>query len=419
MANIPDQKKHDPFVALRNRDFNFFIFARFSLTIGVLIQSVIVEWQMYEITHDALQLGLIGLAEAIPFICIALFAGHVADIISRKKIIIWSTLFLVLGTFFLFYFSMDVKQHVAAWGTTPIYIAIAITGLSRGFIGPSYFAFMTQLVPKDHYVNAAAWNSSTWQIGAVLGPAIAGLLYGFLGSTKSYLIDGFVILSSLLFMLLIPARPAAKKDRKESVGKSIRTGLNFVFSNQIVLGALSLDLFAVLFGGAVALLPIFAAEVLKTGPQGLGFLRAAPAVGAMLMGLGIAFHPLKKKVGKLLLLCVGAFGIFTIAFALSTNFYLSLILLALTGAVDNVSVVVRSTILQINTPDEMRGRVSSVNSVFIGSSNEIGAFESGAAAKLMGLIPSVIFGGVMTLLVVGITGKVAPKLKDLDSLHSS
>ena len=195
--------------------------------------------------------------------------------------------------------------------------------------------------------------------------------------------------------------------------------MNFVFSNQIVLGALSLDLFAVLFGGAVALLPIFAAEVLKTGPQGLGFLRAAPAVGAMLMGLGIAFHPLKKKVGKLLLLCVGAFGIFTIAFALSTNFYLSLILLSLTVAVDNVSVVVRSTILQINTPDEMRGRVSSVNSVFIGSSNEIGAFESGAAAKLMGLIPSVIFGGVMTLLVVGITGKVAPKLKDLDSLHSS
>jgi len=410
-------KKHDPFASLKIRDFSFFIYARFTLTIAVLIQSVIVEWQMYQITHDALQLGLIGLAEAIPFICIALFAGHVADIVSRKKIIIYATLFLILGTVFLFYFSFNLQKNVELFGTAPIYIATAILGLCRGFIGPSYFAFMTQLIPKEHYANAATWNSSTWQIGAVSGPAIAGLLYGFLGATVSYAIDAGLIFLSLFFVLFIPARPAAKKDRTESVFKSIRSGLNFVFSNQIVLGALSLDLFAVLFGGAVALLPIFADQVLHVGPQGLGFLRAAPAVGAVTMGLTLAFNPIKKNAGRILLWNVAAFGLFTIAFALSANFYLSLLFLAITGAVDNVSVLVRSTVLQLTTPDEMRGRVSSVNSVFIGSSNEIGAFESGAAAKLMGLIPSVIFGGIMTIIVVLTTSKVAPKLRKLDSLQ--
>ena len=408
--------KHEPLAVFKNRDFGLYFFARFALTIGVLIQSVIVEWQIYEITHDALQLGLIGLAEAIPFICIALFAGHVADIISRKKIIVWSTLFLVIGTFFLFFFSNDLAHNLKTLGTLPIYAAIVITGLARGFIGPSYFAFLTQLIPKEQYATAAAWSSSAWQIGAVTGPAIAGLLYGFFGATTSYAIDTLLILSSLLFVLFIPSRPASKFNKDEGVFNSIRTGLKFVFSNQIVLGALSLDLFAVLFGGAVALLPIFANEVLNVGPQGLGFLRAAPAIGAVAMGLFLAFNPLKNNAGKKLLWSVAAFGLFTILFALSQNFIFSLILLALTGAADNISVVVRSTVLQLKTPDEMRGRVSSVNSVFIGSSNEIGAFESGAAAKLMGLIPSVIFGGIMTLLVVATTSKVAPELKNLNNL---
>ena len=408
--------KHEPLAVFKNRDFGLYFFARFALTIGVLIQSVIVEWQIYEITHDALQLGLIGLAEAIPFICIALFAGHVADIISRKKIIVWSTLFLVIGTFFLFFFSNDLAHNLKTLGTLPIYAAIVITGLARGFIGPSYFAFLTQLIPKEQYATAAAWSSSAWQIGAVTGPAIAGLLYGFFGATTSYAIDTLLILSSLLFVLFIPSRPASKSNKDEGVFNSIRTGLKFVFSNQIVLGALSLDLFAVLFGGAVALLPIFANEVLNVGPQGLGFLRAAPAIGAVAMGLFLAFNPLKNNAGKKLLWSVAAFGLFTILFALSQNFILSLILLALTGAADNISVVVRSTVLQLKTPDEMRGRVSSVNSVFIGSSNEIGAFESGAADKLMGLIPSVIFGGIMTLLVVATTSKVAPELKNLNNL---
>ena len=409
--------KHKAFEVLKIRDFTFFIYARFALTIGVLIQSVIVEWQVYEITHDPLQLGLIGLAEAIPFICIALFAGHVADVVSRKKIIFWATLFLTIGTAFLCWYSFQLKALLPLWGTTPIYAAIVITGLARGFIGPSYFAFLTQLIPKEQYATGAAWNSSTWQIGAVSGPAIAGLLYGFFGPTVSYFVDVIIILSSLLFIAIIPERPIAKKNLKEPLLLSIKSGLDFVFSNQLVLGALSLDLFAVLFGGAVALLPVFAGDILKVGPQGLGFLRAAPAIGAVIMGLFLAFNPLKRKAGKILLWSVAFFGLFTIGFAFSVNFYVSLLLLALIGAADNVSVVVRSTILQLNTPDEMRGRVSSVNSVFIGSSNEIGAFESGAAAKLMGLVPSVVFGGIMTLIVVATTAKVAPKLKAMDTLN--
>ncbi len=382
----------------------------------MLIQSVIVEWQIYAITKDALQLGLIGLAEALPFICIALFAGHIADIVSRKKIIILATLFLISGTLFLFYFSSDLNVHILKWGVWPIYIAIAITGLSRGFIGPSYFAFLTQLVPKDLIANAATWNSSTWQIGAVAGPAIAGVMYGFFGPATSYAIDALVILASLLFILFIPAREAGKKDRTESVKNSIRAGIRFVFSNQIVLGALSLDLFAVLFGGAVALLPIFSDKILHAGPQGLGFLRAAPAIGAVIVALLLVYNPVRKKAGVLLLWCVALFGVFTIAFSLSTNFYLSFLLLAIIGGVDNVSVVIRSTILQLKTPNEMRGRVSSVNSVFIGSSNEIGAFESGTAAKLMGLVPSVIFGGIMTIVVVLTTSQVAPELRKMDKL---
>jgi MFS family permease len=413
-SSTVQRPKHDPFAALRIRDFSFFVLARFTLTMGILIQGVIVEWQVYEITKDALQLGLIGLAEALPFICIALFAGHVADIFSRRKVIIFATMFLVLGTAFLFFFSIDIKANIAHWGIYPIYIAIAITGLSRGFIGPSYSAFLAQLVPKEIYVNSATWSSSTWQVAAVAGPAIAGLSYGFIGPCKSYAVDAVLILASLFFILFIPPRPAAKKDRKESVMKSISAGIKFVFSSQVILGALSLDLFAVLFGGAVALLPIFSDQVLHAGPQGLGFLRSAPAIGAVIFAAGMTFFPIKKKAGRILLWSVGAFGVFTIAFALSKNFYLSFLMLAITGAVDNISVVIRSTILQLSTPDEMRGRVSSVNSVFIGSSNEIGAFESGAAAKLMGLIPSVVFGGVMTLLVVGATTKLAPKLREMD-----
>lgn len=408
------KKKSDPFEALRIRDFSFFILARFTLTVAILIQSVIVEWQMYEITHDPLQLGLIGLAEAIPFICIALFAGHVADIISRKRIIICATLFLILGTLSLFYFSIDLESNVKHWGTLPIYAAIVVTGLSRGFLGPSYSSFLTQLVPKELYVSAAAWSSSAWQTGAVAGPAIAGILYAFLGFATSYAIDIVLILSSLLYILFIPARPAAKKDRSESVKNSITAGIKFVFSNQVLLAAISLDLFAVLFGGAVALLPIFADQVLHVGPQGLGFLRAAPAIGAVIMAVVLTFNPIGKGAGMRLLRNVALFGVFIIAFALSTNFYLSLLFLVITGAVDYISVVIRSTILQIMTPDEMRGRVSSVNSVFIGSSNEIGEFESGTMAKLMGLIPSVIFGGCMTLGVVFTTYKVAPKLRKLD-----
>lgn len=404
----------DPFAALRVRDFSVFILARFTLTIGILIQSVVVEWQIYEITHDVLQLGLIGLAEAIPFICIALFAGHIADIINRKTIILFSTLFLLLGTLFLFIYSIDIKNNVLNYGTSPIYIAIIITGFARGFLSPSYFAFLNQLIPKEKLSNAVTWNSSTWQIGAVIGPAAAGILYGLLGAKNTYAIDAILILLSMLCIFAIPSKPLPERKRNDSVLGSINEGIKYVFAQPVILGAISLDLFAVLFGGAVALLPAFANEILGVGAQGLGFLRAAPAIGAVIVALLIAYFPIKINAGKKLLWSVAAFGLFTILFAVSTSFILSFILLVIIGAVDGVSVVVRSTILQLMTPDEMRGRVSSVNSVFIGSSNEIGAFESGSAAKLMGLVPSVIFGGTMTLIIVGITAKVAPSLRKLN-----
>ena len=411
------ESKRDPFASLRIRDFSLFVLARFSITIGVLIQSLVVEWQIWDLTKDPLQLGLIGLTEAIPFLCIALFAGHIADIVSRKKIIIYSTVFFLVGTAFLFYFSINVKENVEQWGVAPIYIAIATTGLSRGFLSPAFSSFLTQLVPKELFVASAAWSSSSWQIAAVLGPMIAGFLYSFLGAPISYAVDAAVIIFSLLFIVLIPARPPAKKDRTEPLMKSIRVGLNFVFNNQIMLGAISLDLFAVLFGGAVAMIPVFADHVLHVGAEGRGFLRAAPAIGAVMMAVWITFNPVRKQVGKILLTCVAAFGVFIIAFALSTNFYFSILFLILTGAADYVSVFIRSTIVQVMTPDEMRGRVSSVNSVFIGSSNEIGEFESGTAAKLMGLVPSVVFGGIMTIVVVLTTTKVAPKLKNLNELN--
>lgn len=291
---------------------------------------------------------------------------------------------------------------------------VFLTGIARGFLGPAMFAFMSQLIPRNLFANASTWNSTIWHTAAILGPALAGLIYGFSGITSAYFINVILLFSAIILILFIPNKPIPEKEKKETLVESLSGGIKFVFNNQIMIAAISLDLFAVLFGGAIAMLPIFADKILHAGPQGLGLLRAAPAFGAVIAAIIMAYIPLGKNAGRNLLLSVAGFGAATILFALSENFYLSLFLLALTGAFDNVSVVVRHTILQLLTPENMRGRVSSVNSIFIGSSNEIGAFESGLAAKLLGLIPSVIFGGAMTILVVLATFKLAPKLKKLD-----
>lgn len=405
--------KHDPFAALRFKEFKFYIAARFFLTTAVNFQAVCVGWQIYEITKDPLSLGLIGLAEAVPYIMIALFAGYVVDHYDRRKILLTAISVLVISSISLFYFSMNV-DNASVKSVLPIYILIFITGLARGFISPSMFAIMSQLVPKNLFGNSSTWNSTVWQIGAVGGPALGGFIYGFLGVAKAYLLNTFLFILAFLFFSLITAREVIKSDKAEGLRKSLTAGIKFVFSNQLLLSALSLDLFAVFFGGAVALLPMFADQVLMVGPKGLGILRSAPAFGAMLMAIILAYHPLKENAGKKLLYAVALFGICIIGFSLSTNFYLSLLFLALSGAFDNISVVIRTTIVQLQTPDNMRGRVSSVNSIFIGSSNEIGAFESGFAAKLLGLVPSVLFGGTMTMLVTGITARFAPKLRKLN-----
>ena len=418
---MPSIDSADPYAALRVAPFRAFILVRFLLTIGVQIQGVAVGWQIYRATGDPLALGLIGLAEAIPSIAVALFAGHIADVRSRKTIALWSMLVLCACSLSLFAYALWAHVHVPnprLLDVRPIFLVIFLSGLARGFMGPATSGMAAQLVPRELYENSATWASSTWQTASIGGPALGGLIYGFFGARQAYGTDAVMMALALLWMTTIPPTPISARENIVPVHLSIGEGLRFVFSNQIVLGALALDLFAVLFGGAVALLPVFASDILHTDARGLGVLRAAPAVGAVMMSLWLAHRPngVGNRVGRKLLFVVAGFGVATIAFALSKNIILSFVLLAIGGAFDNVSVVIRSTLMQLYTPDEMRGRVSAVNNIFIGSSNEIGAFESGAAARLLGTAPSVVFGGTMTLIVVAIAYFVAPKLRELNTL---
>ncbi len=408
-----ENKKHDPFAVLKIKEFLFFLNTRFFMTLAIQMQSVIVGWQIYQHTKDELALGMIGLTEAIPFIIVSLFSGHVADIYSRKRIIVISTSFLTLSTCILLYFSANASEMLSIYGTVPIYVVIAFTGIVRGFISAALTPFMSQLLPRDLYTNAATWNSSVWHTGAVVGPAIAGLLCT-ISFSVAYQVNLIFIVISVFSLLLIKGRPVPAKEKKETLYESLAAGIKFVFSNQLILGAISLDLFAVLFGGAVAMLPAFADKILHVGAAELGLLRAIPAVGAVVTAIIIAYRPPKKKAGRNLFLSIGAFGFATILFGMCTSYYWALFFLFLTGAFDNVSVVIRHTVLQLSTPDHMRGRVSAVNSIFIGSSNEIGAFESGVTARVMGLVPSILLGGIMTVLIVAATAKLAPKLRKLN-----
>ncbi len=405
--------KHDPFAALRIKEFLFFLTSRFFLTLAIQMQSVIVGWQVYQYTKDVLALGLIGLAEAIPFIIVSFFSGHAADTFNRKHIIVLFTSLLILCTTALLYFSTSTATVIQTYGITPIFIVIGCIGVIRGFLGAAFPSFMSQIVPRPLYTNSSTWNSTVWHVASVIGPAAAGFICA-VSFTAAYQVNIVLIVISVLSFLFIASKPLPQKEKKESLKESLSAGIKFVFSSQLILGALSLDLFAVLFGGAVAMLPAYADKILKVGSVELGFLRAAPALGAVLMALIIAYKPPTHNAGRNLLLSVAAFGASTILFGISTNFYLSLFFLFLTGAFDNVSVVIRHTILQLSTPDEMRGRVAAVNSIFIGSSNEIGAFESGVTARAMGLKPSVVFGGIMTILVVAAAAKIAPKLRRLN-----
>jgi MFS family permease len=405
--------KKDPYAALRNPEFRNFSLARLLMVIATLMQAIIVGWQVYDITKDPLSLGLIGLAEVIPAISVSLYAGHLTDISDRKKIILFAYILYGATAFFLAVISYNIFPILIDHKLQAIYIAIFIGGLARGFSMPSTFAFWSQLVSKDIFANAATWNASVWQFGAVTGPAIGGFLYAMVGFGSSYLVITILITVSTLLLSTIKRKPIPEPTEHSSIKERLTAGVKFVFSNKIILGAITLDMFAVLFGGATALLPIFSAEILNAGPQGLGMLRAAPSVGAVLMALFLTRRPPTHNAGRNLLISVFGFGVSMIIFAVSRNFILSLCALAMSGLFDTVSVVIRSTIMQLFTPDNMKGRVAAVNGVFIGSSNEIGAFESGVAAKLLGTVPSVIFGGFMTLLVVIVMTITSPKVRKL------
>jgi MFS family permease len=403
----------DAFAVLRVTNFRLYLFYRFFMTMAALMQSVIVGWQIYDLTHNVLWLGFIGLVEVIPQVTISLFAGHFSDIWNRHKIIKYSSLLLILGAVILLIYSVDAAYFSTRFGIYPLFISIFLTGLSRGILSPAQVALVGQLVPRNLYANAAVWNSANWQLAAVLGPATGGIVYGFLGIVPAYSLVLTLYSISFLLMLLIEIGKHEVAESDEGVFTRIRSGIDFVFQTPELLGAFALDMFAVLFGGAVALLPVFASDVLLIGPEGLGMLRACPAIGAIIMAVVLMFRPPVKDTGKVLFTVVVGFGLCMIGFAFSKSFMLSGILLILSGAFDNVSVVIRGTILQLFTPDHMRGRVASVNSIFIGSSNELGAFESGVAAKIMGLVPSVVFGGCMTLAVVFTTIKLNKPLRRL------
>ena len=407
------EKAHDPFAVLRLKEYKFYLANRFLLTMGITMQSVIVGWQVYDITKDVFALGMIGLSEAIPFIVISIFSGHIADTFNRKKIILWFTFLFILVTGALLYLSTDASSFIQRYGTLPIFSMIVLVGVIRGFLSAAFPSILSQIVPRELYGNAATWNSTVWHGASILGPSVAGLLIA-VGYTTAYTVDITFISLSFLAFLFIASKPVPPREKSETLYESLTSGIKFVFKNQVVLGALSLDLFAVLFGGAVALLPAFAEEILHAGAVELGFLRAAPAIGAVVMAFIIAYKPPTKNAGRNLFLSVGAFGLSTILFGLSENIWMAFFFLFLTGAFDNVSVVIRHTVLQLATPDNMRGRVSAVNGIFIGSSNEIGAFESGATARAFGLKPSIIIGGILTVLVVVFTAKLAPKLRKLN-----
>lgn len=406
-------RKNDAYASLKVAAFRNFQLSRFLLTFAIQMAETIIAWKIYEVTNSKLALGLLGLSEALPFILTSLFGGHAADTFNRYRIARWTILgiticFAVIGVLM----SNDGKL-IEQYGATPVFVIIGVTGVVRGFMAPAYQSIFPQLIPRELYANAATWGSNAWQTAAVAGPAFGGIIYGYAGVELSFGLAVLLMVASFSVFLRVPVQATPPKEKNESLYQSLTAGLRFVFNKQEMLGAISLDLFAVLFGGAVALLPVFAKDILHTGPQGLGFLRAAPFFGSVVMGVFLAYNPPTLQAGRNLMWAVVGFGLATIGFALSENYFLSMLMLFLTGVFDNVSVVIRQTIVQTMTPDNMRGRVSSVNQIFISSSNEIGAFESGVMANLMGTVPSVVFGGAMTLLVVAVIYSTAPKLRRL------
>jgi MFS family permease len=371
--------------------------------------AVVIGYQIYQLTKDPLALGILGLVEVIPALALALFGGHVADRNDRRAILLVTDAVSILCALLFAFLSRP--EGASLWG---LYGVVFLAGIARGFADPAFSAFEGQVIPRELMVNASSWLSSVGQACAIIGPALGGFAYAYLGARGTYLLIAIFFTLAWLSIFLIRSRPVPPVVESEPMLQSIALGVKYVFKNQVLVGSMSLDLFAVLFGGAIALLPVFASDILKVGPQGLGFMLAAPSVGALLVMLWSTRYPPKKRAGSLLLWAVAGFGVSIIVFALSKNFFLSLVALFFTGVFDGISMVIRGAILRLRSPEHLRGRIAAVNWMFIGSSNEIGALESGVAARFLGTIPTVWIGGVVTLLVVAVTAMFAPELRKLD-----
>ena len=409
-------KKRDPYLALRYKEFRAYVLARFLITIALTMQAVIIGYEVYELTNSKMLLGLIGLTEAIPAIGIALYGGYVADKSEKRNMLVaFISLYTVMCALLLVFTHSDMIASIGKENVVIlIFFIIFFTGIARSFSGPASFGLAAQIVPREVYQSSITWASTAWQSGAVLGPAVGGILLGKAGITFTFGIIVVFLCIAIISLLMIDKKPIQFIPKGESVYESAIQGLKFVYHNKVILSCISLDLFAVLFGGAIALLPVYEKDILHVGAEGLGWLRASQAMGAILMLLFLAYFPIKKNAGKILLGAVFGFGIFIILFGISKLFWFSMFCLIMSGALDGISVSIRHTIVQMATPDEKRGRVSAVNSMFIGSSNEIGEFESGATASLMGTVPAVIFGGCMTCLVVIVTFFTSPSIRKLE-----
>ncbi|MGA7078681.1 MAG: MFS transporter [Terriglobales bacterium] len=403
-------------VAFRYPSFVDYTLARFFIVVAIEMQSVAVGWQVYAITNRALDLGYVGLAQFAPGFVLFLVAGHAADLLDRRKLLMWCYVGYGLCSALLLAISWRAPQSVHL-----ICAVLVLVGISRSFSFPVSRAILPHLVPEEHFSNAVAWNASTGQVANIAGPAIGGIAYAlFRGPQGVYAIALTISILSVLLTLrihLLPTSPEKEMGQKEPVSlRTVLAGFRFIHKKKLILGAISLDMFAVLLGGAKALLPIYARTILHTGPWGLGLLRSAPGAGAALMAIIVAHRPIHRRAGPTMLSAVAAFGVFTIVFGVSQSLILSLAALFLTGAADMVSVIIRATLIQVATPDEMRGRVNAVDMLFIGASNQLGEFESGLTAQWFGTVPAVVLGGVGTLVVVATWTWLFPELRKADQL---
>ena len=412
-------QEQDPYAALRYPEFRNLVLGSFLLTLALLAQEIAIGYELYRITRNPLSLGLIGLVEAVPFISFSLFGGHIADKYSKRKILLRSVGGIAVSSIML---QIVIRQQEYISQTTllvVIYLTIFIIGFCRAFLSPTATSLRAVLVPVPLYENASAWGSSAWQVGAIVGPMMSGFLYAWIGFANTLLVVVVMVVASFALYFQIGEKPVQVMNDQIDIIASIKQGIRFVFSTKIILYSISLDLFSVMFGGVMAILPIYAEDILRVGAQGLGILRAAPSLGAVCTLLLLTRFSPMRHAWRNLLIAVTGFGICILIFAVSPWMGLSVAMLFISGAFDSVSVVIRATILQVMTPDEMRGRVLAVNGIFLASSNELGAFESGLAAKLLGTVPSAVFGGVMTLLIVTWVYFRTGELKNIEVKASS